>query len=315
MAVKLMLHDEADASRVMPSRFAMADTYEVAAQEGLLAWIKDVGDRIKANLSQTIKYSHCDALIQAIRDVHDFDYEDMKDREAGHPLYSKKQVDEYISAIKPAASEIKSKLIPFFKKALSCSAKDIEEFYNKQDFSKKSTKNAFEMNDRAAFDLWKKIRDTDSDPLRKLMRYGFDYWFYKHQNVKDDWIDLKRTYTSSKKYGALGYDKPADFKPLLELIIAERDVDKSPIFGDMYKAAWELDKLTFELLEKKVRGHRYSDLPVGLYNLYMIVNVGVFHTVYSQDKAYWVPAMPMNCDSAVGYIVRRLARVLDVKLD
>lgn len=313
MGIKLMLH-ESPATTDIVDRTNLGDSYEVAAQEGLIAWLKDVGDRFKANLSGTISYKHCDQLIQAIRDVHDFDYEDMKDREAGHPMYSKKQIDEYVSILGPAASEIQSKIIPFFKKAMSCPAKEIEAYYNKKDFSKKDTKNSFEMNDRAAFELWKKIKDTDTDPLRKIMKYSFDSWFYNRQNVKDDWIDLKRTNTATKKYGALGFEKPADFKDIIQLILSERDADKCPIFGKMYKVGWELDKLTYDLLEKRIRGNRYIDLPTGLYNLYMAVNAGVFHTVYTQDRAFWVPAMPMNCDSAVGYIVRRLARVLKVEL-
>ena len=291
------------------------DRYEdYVGQEGLIAWLKDVSDRIKSN-SGVVKYKHCRQLLADLKTAKDFDYSDMADREAGKPLYKKSDLAIYMAAIGPAEQFIKSKITPFFKKAMSCSAKDIENYYNKTDWSKADKKNPFEVNDRAAFELWKEIRDNMVNPIRKMMRYTYEGWFYEQKNTTDDWIDLKKLYTDSKTYKQLGYNAPADFAPLFQMIIAESDMKDSTVFGKMYSTAFELDKLCFELLEKKIRGKKYTDLPTGLYYLYQVVNRGIFHTVYTQDSCFWVPAMTMNCDGAINRVVYRLARVLGTQLD
>ena len=274
-------------------------------QEGLISWIKDVKDRMKANASGSLRAADCKKIVAALGNADKEAFEDMIDREAGHPMYSKKEFDDFVAAIPGATSFLNSQVTPAFKKMMAISDKDVADFLRGKSGGKLADL------DKKCLELAKTIKTQKSNPVHIVAMYSSTTYFAKC-GATDHTVDIWENNSKNKTYKQLGYANPKDFTLIFE---SWREfIETTGKIGLFLKAMYAANDALCDFAFDKLRVKNTGSLPTGMKELWHIFMYGCCEIEdYDGGWFFRVGALDNNFTAAKRALYR-LGRVCNVEV-
>lgn len=274
-------------------------------QEGLISWLKDVGDRIKSNADDMLKAKDCKAIVAALDKADMKAFADMSDREAGYPMYSKQEFNDFVTAIPGTASFLNSQVTPTFKKMMSISDKDVAEFLRGKETGKLAEFN------KKCLDMAKTIKSQKNNPVHVVAMYSDNTYFSKC-GATDPTVDIWGNNSKYKTYKQLGYTNPKDFAPIFESWT--EFVENTGKIGQLTKAMYTANNALCDFASDKLRVDHTGKLPLGIKELWHIFMYGCC-SIYNCDEGWFftIGGLENNFMSAKRALYR-LSRVCNVKV-
>ena len=275
-------------------------------QEGLISWLKDVKDRMKSNADNYLRAADCKKIVAALGNADMEAFADMIDREAGYPMYSKKEFDDFVGAIHGAASFLNSQVTPLFKKMMSISDKDVADFLRGKDSGKLTVL------DKKCLDLAKTIKTQKSNPVHIVAMYSSTTYFAKC-GATDHTVNIWYNNSKNKTYKQLGYVNPKDFTLIFE---SWREfVEDTGKIGQFLKAMGSANDALCDVAFNRLHVSSTGRLPLGMKELWHIFMYGCCE-IEDYDDGGWcfrVGALENNYTAAKRALYR-LGRVCNVEV-